>query len=91
MTFRTRILVIFATTIIAAVAMVVGIVSISARRAFEQSDMELTAALVQQFRKEFELRGEEVARAAERIAEADATERIVIDANAPERDHRGNP
>ena len=86
MTFRTRILVIFATTIIAAVAMVVGIVSISARRAFEQSDTERTAALVQQFQKEFDLRGQEVARAAERIAEADATERIIIDANAPERD-----
>ena len=86
MTFRTRILVIFATTIVAAVAMVVGIVSVSARRAFEQSDAERTAALVQQFQKEFDLRGEEVARAAERIADADTTERIVIDVNAPERD-----
>ena len=86
MTFRTRILVIFATTIVAAVAMVVGIVSVSARRAFEQSDAERTAALVQQFQKEFDLRGEEVARAAERIADADSTERIVIDVNAPERD-----
>ncbi len=86
MTFRTRILVIFATTIVAAVAMVVGIVSASARRAFEQSDTERTAALVQQFQNEFDLRGEEVARAAERIAEADTTERIVIDGNAPERD-----
>jgi two-component system, NtrC family, nitrogen regulation sensor histidine kinase NtrY len=85
-TFRTRILVIFATTIVAAVAMVVGIVSASARRAFEQSDAERTAALVQQFQKEFDLRGEEVARAAERIAEADTTERIVIDGNAAERD-----
>ena len=86
MTFRTRILVIFATTIVAAVAMVVGIVSASARRAFEQSDAERTAALVQQFQKEFDLRGDEMARAAERIAEADTTERIVIDGNAPERD-----
>ena len=85
-TFRTRILVIFATAIVAAVAMVVGIVSVSARRAFEQSDAERTAALVQQFQKEFDLRGEEVARAAERIADADTTERIVIDVNAPERD-----
>ena len=73
MTFRTRILVIFATTIVAAVAMVVGIVSASARRAFEQSDAERTAALVQQFQKEFDLSGEEVARAAERIAEADTS------------------
>jgi signal transduction histidine kinase len=87
MTFRTRILVIFATTIIAAVAMVVGIVSISTQRDFERSNVERTAALVQQFRKEFDLRGEEVARAAERIAEADATERIVIDANLLERDY----
>ena len=87
MTFRTRILVIFATTIVAAVAMVVGIVSTSTRREFERSDVERTAALVQQFRKEFDLRGEEVARAAERIAEADTTERIAIDVNGPERDY----
>ncbi|HVP45884.1 MAG TPA: ATP-binding protein [Bryobacteraceae bacterium] len=87
MTFRTRILVIFATTIVAAVAMVVGIVSASTRREFERSNAERTAALEQQFRKEFDLRGEEVARAAERIAEADTTERIAIDVNGPERDY----
>ena len=86
MTFRTRILVIFAVTTVTAVAMVVGIVSASTRREFERSSAERTTLLVQQFSKEYDLRGEEVARAAERIAE-DATDRIVIDVNGPERDY----
>src|SRR5579859_7082311 len=58
--------------------MVVGIVSSSTERAFERLDNERTAALVKQFRKEFAQRGEEVVRAAEHIARADATARIAI-------------
>src|SRR5256885_337609 len=50
--------------------MVVFIVSASTERAFEQFDRERTAALVQQFRKEFAQRGEEVARAAVRVVAA---------------------
>ncbi|MCU1275450.1 MAG: integral rane sensor signal transduction histidine kinase [Bryobacterales bacterium] len=87
MTFRTRLLVVFAVTIVSAVAMVVGIVSASTERAFEQLDRERTAALVQQFQKEFAQRGEEVARAAERIAASETMLRIAVDANRPEPDY----
>jgi two-component system nitrogen regulation sensor histidine kinase NtrY len=87
MTFRTRLLVVFSMTIVAAVGLVVWIVSTATERAFEQLDSERTTALVEQFRKEFALRGDEVARAAGRIAEADATRTIAIDANRPDRDY----
>ena len=78
MTFRARLLMVFTVTIAVTVAMVVWIVSSSTERAFERLDNERTAALVEQFRKEFAQRGEEVVRAAERIAKADATTRIAI-------------
>ena len=87
MTFRTRLLLVFAVTIVSAVAMVVFIVSASTERAFERFDRERTAALVQQFQKEFAQRGEEVARAAERIAASETMLRIAVDANRPEPDY----
>jgi type IV secretory pathway TrbD component len=64
MTFRTRLLLVFAVTILAAVGMVVWIVSHAAERAFGRLDQQRTAALVDQFYKEFELRGTEIAAAA---------------------------
>jgi hypothetical protein len=79
--------VVFAATIVASVAMIVWIVSASTARVFEQLDAERTAALVQQFQKEFVLRGEEIAGAARRIAESDATLRVAIDVNRAEPDY----
>lgn len=76
MTFRARLLVVFTITIAVTVAMVVWIVSASTERAFEKLDNERTAALVEQFGKEFAQRGEEVVQAAERVAKADMTLRI---------------
>src|SRR2546430_6116118 len=67
--------------------MVVGIVSASTERTFEQLDRERAAALVQQFQKEFAQRGEEVGRAAERIAASESMLRIAVDANRPEPDY----
>ncbi|HXI42836.1 MAG TPA: ATP-binding protein [Bryobacteraceae bacterium] len=87
MTFRTRLLVVFAATIVAAVAIVVWIVSLSTGRVFEQLDAERTAALVQQFQKDFVLRGEDIARAAQRIADSEAALRVAIDVNRAEPDY----
>ncbi len=86
MTFRTRLLVVFAVTIVTAVAAIVWLVSRSSERVFEQLDQERTAALVQQFWKEFDRRSQEVAHAAERVASADAASQIVIDLNRPDPD-----
>ena len=87
MSFRTRLFVIFAITIFAAVTLAVAIISSATRREFERSDSERTQTLVQQFRKEFSQRGNEVVARAERIAESDAALRIAIDANRPEPDY----
>ena len=84
MTFRTRLLLVFAVTILAAVGVVVWIVSNAAERAFGRLDEQRTAALVEQFSKEFERRGGEIAAAADRIAKADATVAIAIDVNRGE-------
>jgi len=85
-TFRTRLLLVFAITIAGAVALIVGILSTSTERAFEQLDRQRAAALGEQFRREFAQRGEEVARAAERIAAPEAIAQTVIDVNRPQPD-----
>ncbi|HLM98941.1 MAG TPA: ATP-binding protein [Bryobacteraceae bacterium] len=84
MTFRTRLLLMFGVTILASVAMVVWIVSRSTERAFGRLDQQRTAALAEQFYKEFERRGGEIAAAADRIAKSDATMHIAIDASRGE-------
>lgn len=85
MTFRTRLFLLFAVTIVAAVAMVVAVVSNASERAFGRLDAQRTSALVDQFQKEFERRGAEVAAAADRIARSDATQSITIDVNRGDR------
>jgi len=84
-TFRTRLFLLFAVTIVAAVAMVVAVVSNASERAFGRLDAQRTSALVDQFQKEFERRGAEVAAAADRIARSDATQSITIDVNRGDR------
>ncbi len=76
MTFRRKLLVIFAITVFISVATVAVIVSVLARRAFEKSDDERTAALVAQFQHEFTRRGEEITARVAAIASSDAATRI---------------
>jgi len=70
MSFRRRLLLLFALTVVVSVAAVTLIVAFLARRAFDRSNDERTAALVAQFRREFNRRGDEVAR---RIQAASST------------------
>jgi len=62
MSFRRRLLLLFAALVFVSVAAVAWIVSSMARRAFDRTNDERTAALVAQFQHEFGRRGEEVAR-----------------------------
>jgi len=84
--FRTKLLIIFSLTVVAAVALVAGIVTTYTRRAFEQLDAQRSDALVAQFRREFSRRGGEVARRVQGIAEAEATVRMAIDFARPQAD-----
>src|SRR5207245_4908067 len=79
MSFRTKLLLAILLTISASVSVVAYAVTHYTQAAFEAMDAERTEALVAQFKKEFVQRGEEIARQAKNIAEANLTERMAID------------
>jgi len=86
MTFRTRLLLVFALTVVTAVVFVGAIVSTTTRRAFERLNAQRVAALAAQFRQEFLRRQREIARQVKDIAEADATRDMVIALSRPDAD-----
>jgi signal transduction histidine kinase len=68
MTFRTRLLLIFTLAVVVSVGMVEWVVSVTARRAFESLESRRVDALVTQFRREYQRRGQEIARAVNGVA-----------------------
>lgn len=78
MSFRKKLLMVFALTVFFAVAIVSLIVSTMARRAFQRADEERTAALVAQFRSEFNRRGTDVIRRIDAIASSDPVTRMAL-------------
>jgi two-component system, NtrC family, nitrogen regulation sensor histidine kinase NtrY len=78
MNFRRRLLLMFALTVVISVAVVAVVVSYMARRAFDRANDERTAALVAQFRREFNRRGEDVARRVQTISVAPETNRMAL-------------
>jgi two-component system nitrogen regulation sensor histidine kinase NtrY len=81
MMFRRKLLLVFALTVCLSVAAVAWLVSEVTRRAFVRSDDERTAALVTQFRREFNRQGEEVARRVEAIAKSETATRMAVALN----------
>ncbi len=79
MSFRRKLLLLFTLTVCVAVAAVAWTVSVITRRAFEQSEQERTRALVAQFHREFNRRGQEVASRVEAIAASEAGARMALD------------
>jgi signal transduction histidine kinase len=86
MTFRTRLLIAFALTVVVAVAFVGAIVSTTTRRAFERLDEQRVSALAAQFRQEFLRRQREIAQHVKDIAEAESTRDMVIGLSRPDAD-----
>lgn len=78
MSFRRKLLAVFALTVFLSVAAVTWIVSAVTRRSFEQSNEERTLALMAQFRHEFNRRGDDVVRRVETIAASDNTTRMAL-------------
>jgi len=76
MTFRRKLLSVFALTVFLSVAAVTLLVSAVTRRAFTRSEAERTAALVTQFRREFGRQGEDVVRRVESIAASESASRM---------------
>jgi two-component system nitrogen regulation sensor histidine kinase NtrY len=86
MSFRTKLLFVVLLTIFASVSVVAYAVTYYTRASFEAMDQQRTDALVEQFKKEFAQRGEEIARQVENIANAEITLRTAIDAARPTAD-----
>jgi len=73
MTYRRKLLTVFALTVILSVAGVAFVVSAVTSRAFQRTEQERTAALITQFRREFARQGELVT---ERVAAIAASEPV---------------
>lgn len=83
MSFRRRLLLLFAFLVVVSVAAVTLIVSTMARRAFDRANDERTSALVSQFRLEFSRRGEDVARRVQAASSSPEAARMAIAAAQP--------
>jgi signal transduction histidine kinase len=86
MSFRRKLLVVFALTVFLSVAGVAWLVQEVTRNAFEKTENERTAALVTQFQREFSWQGEEVTRRVERIAGSDPVTRMAAALNGTSAD-----
>jgi two-component system nitrogen regulation sensor histidine kinase NtrY len=85
--FRRKLLLVFALTVVLSVITVAWIASVVTRRAFEQADNERSTALVAQFRHEFARRGQEVARRVRNIAAGESATRMAAAAANSPRDY----
>jgi two-component system, NtrC family, nitrogen regulation sensor histidine kinase NtrY len=81
MTFRRKLLAVFALTVFLSVAAVAWLVSEVTRRAFAHSEDERTAALVAEFGREFNRQGEEVVQQVETIAKSEPASHMAIALN----------
>jgi two-component system, NtrC family, nitrogen regulation sensor histidine kinase NtrY len=86
MMFRRKLLTVFALTVFLSVAAVALLVSAVTRRAFERSEDERTAALVTEFRREFNRQGEDVVRRVAAIAASEDVSRMAVKLNRPQAD-----
>ncbi len=84
--FRRKLLAVFALTVFLSVAAVALLVSAVTRRAFARSEDERAAALVTQFRREFNRQGEDVVRRVEAIAASEDVSRMGAKLSRPQAD-----
>jgi signal transduction histidine kinase len=81
MSFRKKLLLLFAATVLLCVAVISAAVYSTIRRSFEQADKDRANAVAAQFRSEFQRRGQEVARKVESVAASETVQRIALDLN----------
>jgi two-component system nitrogen regulation sensor histidine kinase NtrY len=86
MSFRRKLLAVFALTIFLSVASIAWLVSTVSRRAFERANEQRTSSLISQFQREFSRRGDDILRRVQAIASSDAVSRITLaaDGNTPD-------
>ena len=81
MSFRKKLLLLFAATILLCVAVISVSVYSTIRRSFEQANQDRANAVAAQFRSEFQRRGSEVVRKVESVAASETVQRIALDMN----------
>jgi signal transduction histidine kinase len=81
MSFRKKLLLLFAATILLCVAVISASVYSTIRRSFEQANQDRANAVAAQFRSEFQRRGSEVVRKVESVAGSETVQRIALDMN----------
>ncbi len=87
MSLRTRLVLLITISIAVCVGLVTWVAGLRMRAVFEAADAQHTAALVAQFRQEFQRRGEEVISKLDGVASRDSTVRIALEAERPQPDY----
>ena len=86
MSFRAKVFLSITGTVMVAVWIVALVVSTLVTNSFEVRDAQRTAALVSQFRGEFDRRGADVARRIEAVANSEAVQQIAVNLGASKAD-----
>ena len=81
MSFRQKLLLLFAATILLCVAVMSVSIYSAMRQSFELANQDRANSVAAQFRSEFQRRGQIVARKLESIAESDTVQRIALEIN----------
>ena len=90
MSFRKKLLLLFALTVFLCVAVISASVWSIMRRSFEQANAERANTVATQFRSEFQHRGQEVVGKVESIAASDTVQRIALEINRGSSDSGSN-
>jgi two-component system, NtrC family, nitrogen regulation sensor histidine kinase NtrY len=85
-TFRSKLFLNFMIALLLAVGLVAAGVTVVTRRVFDEMNRAHTDAMVAQFQREFERRGQDVAHRVKAIAEEEATTRMAVDLSRPSAD-----
>ena len=89
MSFRQKLLLLFAATVFLCVAVISVSVYSTTRRSFEQANQERANAVAAQFRSEFQRRGQDVVRKVESIASSETVQRMALEVNRGVSDSGG--
>src|SRR5712692_1706437 len=81
MSFRKKLLLLFAATVLLCVVVISASVYSTIQRSFEQAYQERANAVAAQFRSEFQRRGSDVVRKVESVAAGETVQRIALDLN----------
>ena len=81
MSFRKKLLLLFAATVLLCVAVISASVYNTIQHSFEQADQDRANAVAAQFRSEFQRRGSEVVRKVESVTAGETAQRIALDIN----------